>query len=130
MGVTIIVISMTQEVRKLLICLECGHPFFERVADIYRRCGACGSTSIVEREELKMASAAIKPWAHLLKGALPPLPSPTEAIGFPASLGWFFSIMGKAKSNTARKRGAQLMLEDAGLNRDEAKEVAAKMYPD
>lgn len=120
---------MIQEQRKLLICLQCGHPFFERVVDTYRRCGNCGSTSVVEREDLKMASAAIKPWAHLHRGSLPPLPSPNEALGFPASLAWFFSVMGKARSDVARKRAAQLMLEDAGFSRDEAEEIAGGMYP-
>lgn len=118
------------DTRNLLVCLDCGHQFFERVANTYRRCGSCGSTAVVQRQDIKSASLAIKPWAALYRHSLPPLPSPGDVVGFPLSLGGFFSVMGKARTGDARRRAARLMLDDAGFGESEAEEIAASMYPD
>ena len=85
---------------------------------------------MVNRQDMKNASLAVKPWASLYKGARPPLPSPSEVLGFPLSLGWFFSVMAKARTAQARRRAARMMLEDAGFANDEADEMARRMYPD
>jgi hypothetical protein len=100
-----------------LQCLACGHRLLPRRAEVLqRRCGQCGSTGTVAESDLALASLALKPWAYLISGSVPPLPLPHELVAFPAALAAYARVMGQATQEDARRRAVALMLQRAGFS--------------
>lgn len=119
--------------RTLLVCLQCGNPFFERNPNTTHRCGDCGSSAVVEQDDLRRGGLALKPAANLWllhdEGKLPPPPPPWEIIGFPANTAALFAVMGKARTPERRQRAAELMLIEVGFPEEKAHDLANRMYP-
>ena len=110
-----------------LHCLSCGHRFLSRRSgSVQRRCGLCGSSSTVAESDLALASLALKPWAYLVSGLLPPLPLPHELLAFPAALAAYARVMGQAGREEAQRRAIGLMLLQAGFSQEQAAELVAR----
>ena len=102
--------------REALQCLACGYRVMPRRPDLgQHRCGHCGS-SMVDKSDLAVASLALKPWAYLVSGLVPPLPLPHELAAFPAALAAYARIMSQAFREDSRRRAVALMLRQAGFS--------------
>ena len=110
-----------------LRCLACGHRFLSRRSgSVQHRCGQCSSSSIVAEGDLSLASLALKPWAYLVSGLVPPLPLPHELVAFPAALAAYARVMGQASREEAQRRAVGLMLVQAGFSQDQAAELVER----
>jgi hypothetical protein len=119
--------SFNQPERDGLRCLACGHRFMaRRPGSGQHRCGHCSSSSIAAESDLALASLALKPWAYLVSGLLPPLPLPHELLAFPAALAAYARVMGQAGREEAQRRAIGLMLLPAGFSQDQAAELVAR----
>jgi hypothetical protein len=120
--------------KKLFYCLNCDNRFFERNPGTTHRCGSCGSSAVVNQEDLRRGGLALKPAAnHWLlhdEGKLPAPPPPWEIIGFPINASALFSVMSKAKTPERRQRAAELMLIEVGFPEESARDLSEKMYHD
>lgn len=102
--------------RDVLHCLGCGRKFVQRRANSEQhRCGSCGGSSTVADTDLQLASLALKPWAYLCCGVVPPLALPHEVALFPDALAIYGHIMAQASRAEARKRAIRIMLGKAGF---------------
>jgi hypothetical protein len=110
-----------------LRCLACGHRFLSRKSGSgQHRCGQCGSSSTVAENDLTLASLALKPWAYLVSGLVPPPPLPHELLGFPAALAAYARVMAQASREEAQRRAIGLMLLQSGFSQDQATELVAR----
>lgn len=110
--------------RDPLRCLACGHGFLPRRPELgQHRCGRCGSSSTVAEGDLALASLALKPWAYLVSGLLPPLPLPHELATFPAALAAYARVMGQATRGDSQRRAVRLMLQRAGFSEAQVAEL-------
>ena len=76
--------------------------------------------------DLSLAGLALRPWAYLVSGLVPPLPLPHELLAFPAALAAYARVMSQASREEAQRRAVGLMLIQAGFSPDQSAELVER----